>query len=178
VLLVATAREKTGTWKFIILTNAHQIVDSVTREIKQHRSVVVDSLSELLITRKTEELVNLLTIMAKENKECEECHFVLLTEGMQDKKVEITMEHFAEGAILFNTTWTGDSTNRHIMIKKMRGTLTPTRRLPYNIGKKGVIIEAAIRITQVMLNLVCAYTLTVDFGNYGVQLTKGMRQTC
>jgi hypothetical protein len=29
----------------------------------------------------------------------------------------------------------------------MRGTLIPTRRLPYNIGKKGFIIETATRIT-------------------------------
>jgi len=142
-----TPLEKTGAWKFINLTNANQIVDTVTREIKKHRSVVVDSLSELLITHKIEEAVNLLTAMTTENREGEECHFVLLTEGMQDKKVETTMEHFAEGVIIFNTTWTADSTNRNIMIKKMRGTLIPTRRLPYNIGKKGFIIETATRIT-------------------------------
>ena len=142
-----TPLEKTGAWKFINTTKANQIVDTVTREIKQHRSVVVDSLSELLITHKIEEAVNLLTAMTTENREGEECHFVLLTEGMQDKKVETTMEHFAEGVIIFNTTWTADSTTRNIMIKKMRGTLIPTRRLPYNIGKKGFIIETATRIT-------------------------------
>ena len=142
-----TQLEKNGAWKFINLTNTNQIVDTVTREIKQRRAVVVDSLSELLITRKIEDAVNLLTNMTMENREGEECHFVLLTEGMQDKKTETTMEHFAEGVIIFNTTWTADSTTRNIMIKKMRGTLIPTRRLPYNIGKKGFIIETAIRIT-------------------------------
>jgi len=142
-----TPLEKTGAWKFISLTNTNQIVDTVTREIKHHRSVVVDSLSELLITHKIEDAINLLTVMAIENREGEECHFVLLTEGMQDKKDETTMEHFAEGVIIFNTTWTADSTTRNIMIKKMRGTLIPIRRLPYNIGKKGFIIETAIRIT-------------------------------
>ena len=147
-----TPLEKTGAWKFINLTNANQIVDTVTREIKKPRSVVVDSLSELLITHKIEEAVNLLTVMATENREGEECHFVLLTEGMQDKKVETTMEHFAEGVIIFNTTWTADSTTRNIMIKKMRGILIPTRRLPYNISKKGFIIETAIRITYTTLN--------------------------
>jgi KaiC/GvpD/RAD55 family RecA-like ATPase len=142
-----TPLEKTGTWKFINLTTTNKIVETVTHEIKQHRTVVLDSLSELLITHKIEEAVKLLAAMAAENRESEECHFVLLTEGMQDKQVETAMEHFAEGVIILNTTWAADSTNRNIMIKKMVGTLIPTRRLPYNLGKKGFIIETAIRIT-------------------------------
>ena len=142
-----TTLEKTGAWKFINLTNTNKIIDTVTHEIKQHRSVVIDSLSELLITHKIEEAINLLAAMAAENRESEEYHFLLLTESMQDKQVETTMEHFAEGVIILNTTWAADSTNRNIMIKKMSGTLIPTRRLPYSIGKKGLIIETAIRIT-------------------------------
>ena len=85
--------------------------------------------------------------MSRQNKDCEEYHLLLLTEGMQDPKAETAMQHFAEGVIVFNTTWAADATVRHIMIKKMRGTIVPTRRLPYNIGKKGFIIETAIRIT-------------------------------
>lgn len=142
-----TPLEKTEAWKFISLTKTNQMVETVIREIKEHRSVVVDSLSELLLTQKVKEAVNLLTAMAVENKEGEECHLVLLTEGMQETKDETTMEHFAEGVITFNTNWTADSITRNIMIKKMRGTLIPTRRLPYNISKKGFIIETAIRIT-------------------------------
>jgi flagellar protein FlaH len=142
-----TPLEKTGAWKFISLTKPEQMVDTVTREIKHRRTVVVDSISELLSTHKIEGAASLLRSMAVENREGEECHLVLLTEGMQDKKDETTMEHFAEGVIAFNTTWTADSIVRNIMIKKMRGTLIPTRRLPYNIGKKGFIIETAIRIT-------------------------------
>jgi KaiC/GvpD/RAD55 family RecA-like ATPase len=142
-----TSLEKTGAWKFINLASTSKIVDAVIREIKQHRSVIIDSLSEMFITHKIEEAVNLLAAMAAENRATEECHFVLLTEGMQDKQVETTMEHFAEGVIILNTTWAADSTTRNIMIKKMSGTLIPTRRLPYNIGKKGLIIETAIRIT-------------------------------
>lgn len=141
------ALEKTGAWKFTNLTSTTKITDAITREIKQHRTVIVDSLSELLLTHKTEEVINLLAAMAAENIETEECHFLLLTEGMQDKQTETTMEHFAEGVITFNTTWTAEQTTRNIMIKKMRGTLVPTRRLPYNICKKGFLIETAIRIT-------------------------------
>lgn len=142
-----TPLEKAGAWKFINLTTTNRIVDTVTHEIKQHRTVVLDSLSELLIIHKVEEAVKLLAAMAAENRESEEFHFILLTEGMQDKQVETAMEHFAEGVIVFNTSWAAEATNRNIMIKKMAGTLIPTRRLPYSIGKKGFIIETAIRIT-------------------------------
>jgi KaiC/GvpD/RAD55 family RecA-like ATPase len=142
-----TPLEKTGAWKFINLTNTTKTVDAVTHEIKQHRSVIIDSLSELLITHKTEEAINLLSAMATENRQNEEFHFILLTEGMQSKQVETAMEHFAEGVIILNTTWAAETTTRNIVIKKMVGTLIPTRRLPYSIGKKGFIIETAIRIT-------------------------------
>jgi len=139
--------EKTGNWKFINLTAAAKITETVTNEIKQHRTTIIDSLSELLIKHKTEEAINLLATMASTNRQTEECHFILLTEGMQDKQTETAMEHFAEGVIILNTTWSAEATNRTIIIKKMAGTLVPTRRLPYNIGKKGFIIETAIRIT-------------------------------
>jgi KaiC/GvpD/RAD55 family RecA-like ATPase len=99
------------------------------------------------MTHKTQQAASLLTEMALENVECKESHFVLLTEGMQTKEAETAMEHFAEGVIDFNTTWTSDSTVRNLLIKKMRGAPVPSRRLPYTIGIKGFIIETAIRIT-------------------------------
>jgi KaiC/GvpD/RAD55 family RecA-like ATPase len=139
--------EESGNWRFKNLTKTEPLVEAVTDEMKQHRTVVIDSFSEVLLTRKIDEAVNLLTAMSRQNKDCEEYHLLLLTEGMQDLKAETTMQHFAEGVIVFNTTWAADATLRHIVIKKMRGTLVPTRRLPYNIGRKGFIIETAIRIT-------------------------------
>ena len=89
----------------------------------------------------------MLTALAVENRDSKEIHLLLLTEGMHDKKVETTMEHFAEGVIIFCTNWTSDSTKRDILIKKMRGLFLPSRKLPYRIGKKGFIIETATRIT-------------------------------
>ncbi|MEM2129743.1 MAG: RAD55 family ATPase [Candidatus Bathyarchaeia archaeon] len=142
-----TPLEKTGNWKFINLTTTAKITETVINEIKQHRTAIIDSLSELLIKQKTEEAINLLVTMATTNRQTEECHLILLTEGMQDKQTETAMEHFAEGVIILNTTWAAETTNRTIIIKKMAGTLVPTRRLPYSIGKKGFIIETAIRIT-------------------------------
>jgi KaiC/GvpD/RAD55 family RecA-like ATPase len=101
----------------------------------------------LLLTRKIEEAINLLTAMSRQNKNSEEYHLLLLTEGMQDQKAETAMQHFAEGVIIFNTAWTTDTTHRDILIKKMKGTFVPERRLPYTIGKRGFLIETATRIT-------------------------------
>jgi len=139
--------EASGNWKFKTLTETGNLKEEVIEEMKQHRTVILDSLSELFLTRKTEEAVNLLTTMSKQNRNCEEYHLLLLTEGMQDARAETAMQHFAEGIIIFNTTYTTDSTHRDILIKKMKGTFLSTRRLPYTINKRGFIIETATRIT-------------------------------
>ena len=139
--------EATGNWKFKTLTKTNHLEETVIEEMKQHRTIIIDSLSELLLTRKIEEAINLLTAMSRQNKNSEEYHLLLLTEGMQDQKAETAMQHFAEGVIIFNTAWTTDTTQRDILIKKMKGTFVPERRLPYTIGKKGFLIETATRIT-------------------------------
>jgi KaiC/GvpD/RAD55 family RecA-like ATPase len=139
--------EATGNWKFKTLTKTNHLEETVIEEMKQHRTIIIDSLSELLLTRKIEEAINLLTAMSRQNKNSEEYHLLLLTEGMQDQKAETAMQHFAEGVIIFNTAWTTDTTHRDILIKKMKGTFVPERRLPYTIGKRGFLIETATRIT-------------------------------
>jgi len=141
-----TQLEENGNWKFLNIKEDESLADAVIGEMKQHRTAVIDSLSELLLTRKIEEVISLLTAMSRQNKDCEEYHMLLLTEGMQNQQAETTMQHFAEGVIVFNTTWTANSTVRHILIKKMRGTTVPIRRLQYNIEKKGFVIETATRI--------------------------------
>ena len=139
--------EATGNWKFETLAKADNLVETVLEEMRGHRTIIIDSLSEVLLTRKIGEAINLLTAMLRQNKDSEEYHLLLLTEGMQDPKAETAMQHFADGVILFNTTWTSDATHRDIMVKKMKGTFVPSRSLPYTIGKKGFLIETATRIT-------------------------------
>ncbi|MGD0995030.1 MAG: RAD55 family ATPase [Candidatus Bathyarchaeia archaeon] len=139
--------EANGNWKFETLTKSDNLVETVIEEVREHRTIIIDSLSEVLLTRKIEEAINLLTAMSRQNKDSEEYHLLLLTEGMQDQKAETAMQHFADGVILFNTTWTTDTTHRDIMVKKMKGTFVPSRSLPYTIGKKGFLIETATRIT-------------------------------
>jgi KaiC/GvpD/RAD55 family RecA-like ATPase len=139
--------ETSGNWKFKTLTKTDDLQDAIIEEMEQHRTIVIDSLSEILLTHKLEKIITLLSAMSRQNQNSEDYHLLLLIEGMQDSKVETTMQHFAEGVIAFNTTWTTDSTHRDIMVKKMKGTFVPDRRLPYSIGKKGFVIETATRIT-------------------------------
>ena len=141
--------EEAGTWKFKSLQNttASELPDAVLDEMKQLRTVAIDSISELLLTHKIKEIANLITAMTHQNRKSQEFQLLLLTEGMQDQKAETTMNHFAEGSINFALNWSADLTMRHLIIRKMSGTIIPTRRLTYTLGRKGFIIETATRIT-------------------------------
>jgi KaiC/GvpD/RAD55 family RecA-like ATPase len=101
----------------------------------------------MLLTSKVEEGVQILNSMAIQNRECKGLHIILLTGGMQDSKVETTIQHFAEGIIVFTTRWEAAETSRSLLIKKMLGGFAPSRRLPYSIGERGFTVETAIRIT-------------------------------
>lgn len=141
--------EEAGTWKFKSLKNitTSELPDAVLDEMKQLRTVAIDSISELLLTNKIKEIANLITAMTHQNRKSQEFQLLLLTEGMQDQQAETTMNHFAEGSINFALNWAADSTMRHLIIRKMSGTIIPTRRLTYTLGRKGFIIETATRIT-------------------------------
>lgn len=105
--------------------------------MKQSRTIAIDSASELLLVHKIKEIANLVTAMTHQNRKSQN-YQLLLTEGMQDPQAEATMNHFAEGSINFALTWSADSTMRHLIIRKMSGTIIPTRRLTYTLGRKGL----------------------------------------
>ncbi len=144
-----TPYEETDAWKFKSLKNAsaNELLNTVLDEMKQSRTIAIDSASELLLTHKIKEIANLLTTLTHENRKSKNFNLLLVTEGMQEPQAEITMNHFAEGVINFEINWAVDSTMRHLVIRKMSGTIIPTRRLTYNLGRKGFIIETATRIT-------------------------------
>lgn len=141
--------EENESWKFKSLkdTTANELLKSVLDEMEQSRTVAIDSVSELLLIHKIKEIANLLTAMTHQNRKGLNFHLLLLTEGMQDPQADATMNHFAEGSINFALNWSADSTMRHLIIRKMSGTIIPTRRLTYTLGRKGFIIETATRIT-------------------------------
>jgi KaiC/GvpD/RAD55 family RecA-like ATPase len=141
--------EKNGNWKYVNLRNleANTWEELVLNEIKQNRIVVIDSISELLLVCKIEKLVDLLIALENQNIKSQNFHLLLLTEGMQDPQSETIMNHFAEGSISFVLNWAADSIIRQLIIRKLSGTVVPTRRLTYTLGKRGFIIETATRIS-------------------------------
>ncbi len=139
--------EKSGNWKFKKIAENARLEEAIIKEMEENQTVVIDSFSELLLTRKIGEITNLISIMSHQNKNSENYHLLLLTEGMQDPKTETIMQHFAEGVIMFATTLTADTMHTDMLIKKIKGSFAPTRRLPYSISKKGFLIETATRIT-------------------------------
>jgi KaiC/GvpD/RAD55 family RecA-like ATPase len=136
--------EEEGSWKFKSLKNASssELLKNVLDEMKESRTIAIDSASELLLNHKLQDIA-----MTHQNRKSENYHLLLVTEGMQVPQAEATLNHFAEGSIYFALTWSADSTMRHLIIRKMSGTIIPTRRLTYNLGRKGFIIETATRIT-------------------------------
>ena len=134
-------------WKFKTLTKAVDAKREVIEEMGQKRTVIIDSLSELLLINKLEAVIDLVTAMLRQNHNGDRYHLLLMVEGMQDSKAEIMMQHFSEGVIVFNTVWTSDNAQKEIFIKKMKDTFVPSRKLSYSIGKKGFVIETATRIT-------------------------------
>jgi KaiC/GvpD/RAD55 family RecA-like ATPase len=139
--------EAAGNWKFKVLPKTSGLVEDVVEEMKNHRTVVIDSFSEVLLSQKMEDAVNLLCAMSRENQNSEEIHLLLLTKGMQEQRAEAAIQHFAESVLIFNTNWNSDVAQRDILIKKMKGTFAPSRKLPYSISRRGLLIETATRIT-------------------------------
>lgn len=139
--------EEAGGWRFIKLSENDSFEETILGEMVQQRCVVVDSFSELLLNQKMEEAINLLISMSALNRDLEELHFIILIEGMQDQKVDATMQYFSDGVITFTTNWGTEVISRNIIIKKMRQKIVPSRSLPYSIGEGGFVIETAIRIT-------------------------------
>jgi KaiC/GvpD/RAD55 family RecA-like ATPase len=141
--------EEVGAWKFKSLKDlpSNKLLETVLEEMKQLRTIAIDSVSELLLVYKIKEIASLVTAMTHENRKSQNFHLLLVTEGMQDPQADATLNHFAEGSINFALTWSADTTMRHLIIRKMSGTVIPTRRLTYTLGRKGFIIETATRIT-------------------------------
>lgn len=139
--------QQKGRWKFISANDTEGLEMSVKQEMKKGRCLVIDSLSEFLLSHNLEEAVNLYNLISTQNRESQNLHFILLTEGMQSPKVETTMQHFAEGVITFATRWEAATLLRNMLIKKIKGAHVPSRRFRYSIGKRGFILETAIRIT-------------------------------
>jgi KaiC/GvpD/RAD55 family RecA-like ATPase len=136
-----------GNWKFKTITKTTNLIEAIVEEMRQGRTVIIDSISELLLVFKLEQLISLITEMCRQNRNGDCCHLLLLTGGMQDAKAETAIEHFSEGIIVFHTEWAADIIHRNLLVKKMQGAFIPQRRIPYSIGRRGFVIETATRIS-------------------------------
>jgi len=138
--------EEKGKWRFIT-PKKEDWIKTLKEEIDQHRSIVIDSVSELLMKNNLTQIIKILTTISDKNLGQEELHQVILTEGMQDSQAENAVQHFAEGIIYFSANWEAELVSRNLIIKKMKGIFAPSRRLTYSIGEKGLTIETTTRIT-------------------------------
>ena len=138
--------EEKGKWRFIT-PKKEDWLKAIKEEIDQHRSIVIDSVSELLMKNNLTQVIKILTTISDKNLDSEELHQVILTEGMQDSQSENAVQHFAEGIIYFSANWEAELVSRNLIIKKMKGIFAPSRRLTYSIGEKGLTIETTTRIT-------------------------------
>jgi KaiC/GvpD/RAD55 family RecA-like ATPase len=139
--------EQAEAWRFLTLSQGTALRSLILHEMTQQRRIVVDSLSELLLTHPLDDVITLINAMTTQNLTTQELHFLLLTESMQDVRVETSLQHFADGVINFALNWEAEALSRRIILKTLRGVIAPVRSLPYAIRKTGVTIETAIRIT-------------------------------
>lgn len=139
--------EKSGAWRFVTLDNKRSFIKDITREIQENRCVVVDSLSDLLLTCSLNDIISLLYTMSTHARDAIEPHFLLLTQGMHDVKVETTLQHYSDGAVLFTANWNSETAIRSLIIQKITGSRIPPRSLLYSLGNRGFIVETATRIT-------------------------------
>jgi KaiC/GvpD/RAD55 family RecA-like ATPase len=138
--------EKENKLKIISNENFDSIIDTVNSEVKKKRSLVIDSLSDLIFEGKQKTAKDLLKLIT-EKSEDKNPNFVLLTEGMQTNEIEIALQHYAEGVIHFTTLWDQGSITRFITIRKIRGGMKRERTIPYSITENGVKIETSLRIS-------------------------------
>jgi len=141
-----TRLEESGSWRFLS-PSPKKIEDTVDEEICQSRSIVIDSLSDVLLNDELEAAIDLIRSMSKQNREIHELHLVLLTKGMHDPRIETALQHFADGVMEFTTTSSTEFVTRRLFVKKLGGSVTPIRSLSYSIGERGITVETAIRIT-------------------------------
>jgi KaiC/GvpD/RAD55 family RecA-like ATPase len=138
--------EEDNRFKIITDIDSDSVMDTVLSEVKNNRSIVLDSLSDLLYEKKSNMAVDLVKRFSEKN-DINLPHFLLLTEGMQDSKTEMALQHYADGVIHFSSLWERDNVTRFITFRKLRGRFRRGRIIPYSLSDKGIIIETSLRIS-------------------------------
>lgn len=107
---------------------------------------VIDSISFYLRSYELNDVVEAIEIMSSVGKLSGAVHLIIMTSGMHDSVVENTLKHVCDGVIEFRMKERGSEIEHTIMIRKMRGMITPNRTISYSLTHKGVELETTTRV--------------------------------
>lgn len=138
--------ESSNNWRFISVP-ADQLRDVIEGEMRESRSIVVDSLSDAFYGGEALDVLDVLRFMSRQNTRFQGLHLALITKGMHDHEVEVAAQHISEGVVDFTVNQGPEYVTRRMCIKKLAGAILPVRNITYVVGEKGVTIDTALRIT-------------------------------
>lgn len=119
---------------------------TVTKKRDGRYRGIIDSISFFLRSYELNDVVAAIEIMSSVGKLSGAIQLILMTSGMHDLVVENTLKHVCDGVIEFRMKERGSEIERTIMIRKMRGMITPNRTMSYNLTAKGVELETTTRV--------------------------------
>ncbi len=107
---------------------------------------VIDSLSFFLRSYDVKDISDVIETMSSIGKMAGGSHLLLMTKGMHDAAMENAMKHIADGVIEVFFKERGSELERLLVVRKMRGMLTPNKMMPFTIGPKGIDLEVMTRV--------------------------------
>ncbi len=131
---------KSGTDALVLLKSV--MVDECTNANR----AIIDSLSFLLTKYNLEDVMKVLESVMSVGKATKGIRLLLMTRGMHDSITENTIKHMADGVIEFIIRERGSEVERHVLIRKMRGTFIPSKTFGYHITPRGIELETTTRV--------------------------------
>ena len=119
---------------------------SVTKERKAPYRSVVDSISYFLRSYELNSTIEAIKIITSRGKLTNAVQLVMMNGSMHDTVVENDLKSMCDGVIEFRMREHGSEIERSILIRKMRGMITPDKTISYNITHKGIELETTTRV--------------------------------
>ncbi|MCL7410331.1 MAG: RAD55 family ATPase [Methanosarcinaceae archaeon] len=119
---------------------------TVTKKHKGKYRGIIDSMSFFLRSYELNDVVETIEIMSSVGKLSGAVQLILVTTGMHDPVIENTLKHVCDGVIEFHMKERGSEIEHTILIRKMRGMITPSRTISYSLTHKGVELETTTRV--------------------------------
>ena len=119
---------------------------TVSKEHDGRYRGVIDSISYFLHSHEFNDVTETIESMLTIGKQSDAVQLVLMTSGIHDPVVENTLKHMCDGVIEFRMKERGSEIESTILIRKMRGMITPKKTISYSITKKGIELETTTRV--------------------------------